>query len=151
MSFSRDQSLGYLVNWAGRLLTRLADKRLNHFGMTAGQIPVFIALAADGPASQKSLAQAAAIEQPTMAATLSRMERDGLVARKPHPVDGRSTLVSLTPQMLDRTDPILRTITAINEDALRTIPEADRQTILAGLRIVIAQLEISLARGNLRQ
>lgn len=145
MQFFRDQSLGYLINLAARLLTRLADRRLYPLGVAAGQIPVFVALATDGPASQKSLAQAAAIEQPTMTATLSRMERDGLVLRKPNPIDGRSTIISLTADMTDRADAIFQAISAINEDAMRTLPEADREALLAALRIVIAQLEIALA------
>lgn len=145
MQFVRDQSVGYLVSLAARLFTRLADRRLNPLGVAAGQIPVFIALATDGPASQKSLAQAAAIEQPTMAATLSRMERDGLIARKSDPADGRSTLVSLTPRTAKRAAAIIRAIAAINDDALRTLPDEDRDVLLAGLRIVIAQLEKALA------
>ena len=148
MQFARDQSIGYLVSLAARLFTRLADRRLNPLGVAAGQIPVFIALATDGPASQKSLAQAAAIEQPTMAATLSRMERDGLIARRPDPADGRSTLVSLTPHTAKRAAAIFRAIAAINDDALRTLPDADRDVLLAGLRIVIAQLEKSLAEHD---
>lgn len=145
MNFSRDRSVGYLVNAAARLFTRLADRRLNPLGVAAGQIPVFIALAIDGPASQKSLAQAAAVEQPTMAATLSRMERDGLIARKPDPADGRSTLVSLTPQTAQRSEAIIQAISAINDDALATLADTDRDALLAALRIVIAQLEKSLA------
>lgn len=144
MQFVRDQSVGYLVSLAARLFTRLADRRLNPLGVAAGQIPVFIALATDGPASQKSLAQAAAIEQPTMAATLSRMERDGLIARRPDPADGRSTLVSLTPHTAKRAAAIIRAISTINDDAMETLPDADRDALLAGLRIVIAQLEKSL-------
>lgn len=144
MQFRRDQSVGYLVNWAARLFTRLADRRLNPLGVSAGQIPVFIALA-DGPASQKSLAQAASIEQPTMAATLSRMERDGLIARRSDPADGRSTLVSLTPQAAKRADAIMRAISSVNDDAFGNLRDADREALLAGLRVVIAQLEKSLA------
>ena len=51
----------------------------------------------DGKAmSQRDLARAAKVEQPSMAQILARMERDGLVQRTPMPGDGRSQLVSLT-------------------------------------------------------
>lgn len=147
MMFERDQSVGYLVNWAGRLFTRLADRRLNPLGMAAGQIPVFIALATTGPASQKTLAQAAAIEQPTMAATLSRMERDGVIERRPDPNDGRSALVSLTSRTRDRVDAVFEAMSTINEESLKTMPQAERQAFLAGLRTMIAELERALAAG----
>jgi DNA-binding MarR family transcriptional regulator len=36
------------------------------------------------------------IEQPTMAFTLRRMERDGIIERSPDPEHGRKSLVKLT-------------------------------------------------------
>ena len=49
-----------------------------------------------GTLTRKALAQAAAVEHPTMALTLSRMEREGSISHKPSPPDGRSTVFSLT-------------------------------------------------------
>ena len=46
--------------------------------------------------SQTALARWASVEQPTMANTLNRMERDGLIVRTPDPDDRRSALISLT-------------------------------------------------------
>ncbi len=42
------------------------------------------------------------VEQATMTATLNRMERDGLVARRTNPQDGRSSLVALTPEATEK-------------------------------------------------
>jgi MarR family transcriptional regulator for hemolysin len=42
------------------------------------------------------LARIIGIEQPTMAVTLRRMERDGLIERSPDPDHGRRTRVKLT-------------------------------------------------------
>ena len=145
MQFEGDQSPGYRANWAARLFTRLADRRLNPLGLAAGQVPVFTALAMTGPASQKALALAAAIEQPTMAATLSRMERDGVIERRPDPSDGRSALVSLTSRTRGRVDPIFEALATINEESLKAMPKAEREIFLAGLRTMIAHLETSLA------
>lgn len=148
MLFERDRSAGYLVNWAARLFTRLADRRLQPLGLAPGQIPVVIALATTGPASQKALAQAAAIEQPTMAATLSRMERDGVIERRPDPNDGRSALVSLTERTRDRADAIFQAMSTMNEDALKSMSNGQREALLAGLRTMITQLENALMDGE---
>jgi DNA-binding MarR family transcriptional regulator len=60
-------------------------------------LPVMRALAtARRPLSQKELAQAAGVEQPTMAETITRLVRDGLVRRDPNPDDRRSIGISLT-------------------------------------------------------
>lgn len=148
MRFERDQSVGYLVNWAARLLTRLADRRLNPLGLAAGQIPVFIALMTHGPMSQKALAQAAAIEQPTMAATLSRMERDGVIERKPDPQDGRSAIVSLTRRARLNAEDVVEVIESINSAALAGLSKHERQEFLTRLRGMIALLEKTLAANG---
>ena len=70
--------------------------------VAAGYLPVFFALAA----TQTALASLAAIEQPTMAATLTRMERDSLIHRRPDPQDGRSSLISLTPVALKKVNAV---------------------------------------------
>jgi hypothetical protein len=41
------------------------------------------------------------VEQPTMAHTLDRMERDELIKRKPAPEDKRRALIHLTPRAQD--------------------------------------------------
>ena len=85
-----------MTNWAARLFARAIDQRLKAIGVSSGQLPVFFALAGGKALTQKELARLAAIEQPTMASTLARMERDGLIERRPDPDDGRSSLVSLS-------------------------------------------------------
>jgi len=42
------------------------------------------------------LARAKSIKPQSMSATLAELERDGLVARRPHPTDGRQVLFELT-------------------------------------------------------
>ena len=82
-----------MTNRAARLFVRALDRRL--LNGSAGQMPVFLALMDGNAYTQTELARIAAVEQPTMANTLARMERDGLIARTPDPADRRSSLVSL--------------------------------------------------------
>ncbi|WP_216073103.1 MarR family transcriptional regulator, partial [Acinetobacter nosocomialis] len=63
-----------MTNWAARLFARAIDRRLKLIGVSSGHLPVFFALGDGSALSQKALTEAAAIEQPTMAATLTRME-----------------------------------------------------------------------------
>jgi DNA-binding MarR family transcriptional regulator len=48
--------------------------------------------------TQSELSRLVGIEQPTMAVTLKRMERDGLISRSPDPTHGRRMTVRLTPK-----------------------------------------------------
>jgi DNA-binding MarR family transcriptional regulator len=107
METARDTlgSVGYLTNLTGRLLVRALERRLE--GGFAGPMPVFLALSDGKALPQKELARLAAVEQPTMANTLARMERDGLVSGEPDPNDRRSTLLRLTPLGRARADAAL--------------------------------------------
>jgi len=139
MSFQREQSAGYLINWAGRLFVRSIERRLT--GGSAGPMPVFFALASGGVMSQAALARWASVEQPTMANTLKRMERDGLIARSPDPADRRSALISLTRLGRQRANEALASAQEVNQLALSRLKTSERESFVAMLRGVIATLE----------
>ncbi len=50
----------------------------------------------DGPASIGDLAAVTLLQQPTLTKVVDRMQRDGLVDRRPEPTDGRRVRVSVT-------------------------------------------------------
>ncbi|QCI67342.1 MarR family winged helix-turn-helix transcriptional regulator [Phreatobacter stygius] len=141
MTFRRTRSAGYMTNWAARLFARAIDRRLKEIGVSSGHLPVFFALGDGAALSQKALTEAAAIEQPTMAATLTRMERDGLILRRPDPQDGRSTLISLTPDAIEKMRAVREAIVAVNGAALTGLDEAERTAFLKALATVVANLE----------
>jgi DNA-binding MarR family transcriptional regulator len=141
MAFDRERSSGYLTNWAARLFARAIDRRLGPLGLSSAYMPVFFALAGGDSLSQKTLAERAAVEQPTMANTLKRMERDGLVARRPDPRDGRASLVSLTPQAKAKLPSVQAAGHGVNDVAMRSLSPAERQQYLELLRKVIGSLE----------
>jgi MarR family transcriptional regulator for hemolysin len=89
-------SLLQLVNRVHRALARDGDAVLRPLGLRYAQIPVFAYLLRRPGATQKALAEATGIEQPSMAQLLPRMDRDGLVRHSPNPQDARSRTVSLT-------------------------------------------------------
>lgn len=133
-----------MTNWAARLFAKAIDRRLKTLGVSSGQLPVLFALGDGAALSQKALTEIAAIEQPTMAATLSRMERDGLIERRPDPQDKRSALIVLTPTALQKAHAVRREINAVNEAALADLDEKECETYLATLKIVALALEREL-------
>lgn len=145
MPFDRFASAGYMTNWAARLFARSIDRRLKPLGLASGQLPVFFALADGGTSTQAELAEAAAIEQPTMAATLKRMEASGLIRRTADPADRRRTAVALTPEAEENADRVLAAVRTVNEAALSRLDAAERAQFLALLARVTEGLEESLA------
>lgn len=136
--------MGQLTNRAARLFRRLADKRLEPLGLAAGHLPVLTALMAAEGLSQKALAEQAAIEQPTMAATLSRMERDGIIERHPDPRDRRSFLFSLTPETRGKVPEIRAIISGMSNDALVGLNDEERKAARSTLERLIGVLEKTL-------
>lgn len=139
MSYERRESAGYLVNWAGRLFVRAIERRLS--GGNAGPMPVFFALADGGTMSQAVLARWASVEQPTMANTLNRMERDGLITRTPAPTDRRSALIGLSKLGRQRATEALAFGQEVNGIALAGFKPAERELLYDMLRRIAANLE----------
>jgi DNA-binding MarR family transcriptional regulator len=141
MTLTRETSAGYMTNWAARLFARELERQLAPSGIAPAYMPVLFALADGSSLTQKTLAQRAAVEQPSMAATLKRMERDALIIRRPDPADRRSALVALTPLALGKVATVSRVVNAINALALEPLAPAERRQFLDLLTRVIAMLE----------
>ena len=139
-----ERPFGEVVNRTARLLRRLADQRLAPFGLSAGHLPVLTALIRGEAMSQKALTEHAGIEQPTMAATLARMERDGAIARHPDPGDRRSVLFTLSARARAQAPQIEAAIQDLNRDALDGVSMADQRRLRAMLAAIAGSVEQKL-------
>ena len=141
MTLTREASAGYMTNWAARLFARELERQLAPTGIAPAYMPVMFALADGSTLTQKELARRAAVEQPTMAATLKRMERDAMIARTPDPEDKRSALVALTPLAMGKVATVQRVIGTINTLAMGSLEPDEQHQYMALLGRVIAVLE----------
>ena len=140
MERARMESVGHIVTWAARLMTRSMDRRLRKAGLSAAQVPVLMILSEEGSLSQKDLVARAAIEQPAMAGTLIRMEGAGLVARARDPVDARSSIFALTKRGRGQLETMWQAATTGNDIAFAGFDDHERRLLLAMLRRVIVNL-----------
>ncbi|MEV0603204.1 MarR family transcriptional regulator [Streptomyces sp. NPDC050315] len=65
-------------------------------GLTPTQRAVCARLDSDGPATTAALARAELVRPQSMRVTLAALEERGIVARSPHPTDGRQAVLALT-------------------------------------------------------
>ena len=140
MTFSRTTSLGYLVNHAARLLERALAEEIVPHGAWPGMFPVLLALWEEDGRTQAELVRLVGVEQPTLANTLRRMERDGLVRRTPDPADRRAARIHLTDRGRALQEALTQGARRVNERALRGLDAAERAALLTGLRHVIDNL-----------
>lgn len=140
MTFDRDSSAGYVVNHMARLFARHLEAGLRRHGLALGAFPALLHLWEKDGLTQGELAGRLAIEQPTMAATLARMERDGLITRHRDETDARVQRIRLTDKARVLRDAALAEAVAVNDRALGPLDTAERAQFLALMRRVIAAL-----------
>jgi DNA-binding MarR family transcriptional regulator len=95
---THSSDIGELLAQAARLWTQAQGRRLRDLGVLPGQAAVLRLLWEQDGRTQAELRRLAGVEQPTMAKTLQRMVRDGLVRREPDPADRRKQRVHLAPR-----------------------------------------------------
>ena len=115
--FERNESLGFLINQAGRIFARALEARLRRHGVPLGQFPLLLVLWDEDGLGQTEIARRLDIEQPTVANTVQRMVRDGLVTVDPDPDDRRRVVVRLTPKGRALEAPLTGEADAVNADA----------------------------------
>src|SRR5689334_21498005 len=89
MTIRRLDSLGYQIGLLSRLFDRRLQEVLKANGVAPGQFAPLVMLFEQDGLTQAELCRRINVEQPTMANTLERMERDGLIKRKADTEDKR--------------------------------------------------------------
>lgn len=145
MGFDRQQSASYLVSQLTKEFARTLQVKASALGFSAGQFPVLVELWEEDGLTQKQLLERIDVEQATMANTLSRMERDGLIERKPHPKDRRAQLVFLTSKGRDIKDGAISAVCDADEALLQGLKRFEKELMLEFLR---RALENACAAGK---
>jgi DNA-binding MarR family transcriptional regulator len=138
-TFVIEDSLGYLVNRAARLMAHELADRLRPAGVGIGQWAVLLFLWARDGTTQAELARVVAIEPPTLVRTIDRMVRDGLVTRSPDPNDGRITRIHLTERGRALRDDLVPEAVAVNESAGTRLTAAESRTLHRLLAKLVAE------------
>ena len=96
MAVRRQDALGYQIGLLSRLFDRMLEIELSEFNVSPGQYPALVMLFEKDGLTQADLCRRIHVEQPTMANTLKRMERDGLIRREPDSTDKRQSRIFLS-------------------------------------------------------
>ncbi|UXZ05383.1 MarR family winged helix-turn-helix transcriptional regulator [Moraxella nasicaprae] len=133
MTINQKNSLGYLTNMIARQFAQLIGQELAPLGLNPAYLPVLFELWDGQELTQQELTEKSSVSQATMANTLGRMERDGLIERLPNPNDARSRLIRLTSAALAKKDDCVAAAQKINNGVLEAL---DEQEIKAWLDIM---------------
>ncbi len=139
--FDKDFSAGYLANHMARLFAIGLQRRIAPLNLAPAQFMTLLELWEDDGLTQAELVERLDVEQATMANTLKRMARDGLIERKPHPKDGRAQQNWLTERARSLQEPATKAASAVNEAALVGLTQWERTALIELMRNTIANLQ----------
>ncbi|WP_324754108.1 MarR family winged helix-turn-helix transcriptional regulator [Roseovarius sp. Pro17] len=138
MEFTKEQSAGYLANHLARQFARGLTARIKPLGLTTGTFPALLELWERDGLTQKDLVERLDIEQATMANTLARMERDGLIRRERDDNDGRVQRIWLTDHARALRIPAIKAAMAENVAALAALSQSEQRQFIDLMQRIIA-------------
>ena len=131
------ERLGPLLGRTHDAHRRLSLEALAPLGLGVKSVGALTVLRAEGPLSQRRLAERQGIDRTTMVAVVDELERLGAVERRKDPADRRANALHITPRgrrLLTRA----RTAVAGAEEAfLAPLPPAEQQRLRAALRTLV--------------
>lgn len=137
MGFKRIDSAAYLASQMAKGFARSLHQRAVGLGFSPGQFPILLELWAEDGLTQKQLLERVDIEQATMANTLSRMARDGLIERRPHPSDKRAQLIFLTEKACAMETDAIKAALQADHDLFKGFRSFERELLMEYIRRVI--------------
>jgi len=141
MPLCRTETYGYMINYLARLFGRALERRIQRYGLYPGQFPALLALWEREGISQAELCRLVQVEQPTMANTLNRMERDNLIRRESDPQDRRRALVFLTERARALEVEVTAEARGVNTVAVGDLTPEERAELLRLLNKMTGNLE----------
>lgn len=136
--FNKDESAGYLINHLARIFFHGLAREIGPLGLAPGQFMVLLVLWREDGLTQRDLVDRLDVEQATLANTLARMERDGLIGRRPHPRDGRAQSIHLTERARTLEADATAAATRVNRRLLAPLKPGERRNFIAAMQAVLA-------------
>jgi DNA-binding MarR family transcriptional regulator len=141
---SFQDTISYLIAQIARGHRRRAAEHLAECSLYPGQEMVLVRLLAEPGLTQGELAERLGIEPPTLTRALNRLERAGLVERRPDDVDGRLVRIHLTTTGCAQREPIHRAWEHLEADTTAGLSPGE----LAFLREVLGKVRANLAHPD---
>ncbi len=131
---------GYVPYQLYRLTNRLNRRlqaRLRKVGIKPSPWRVMTVLRSYGTLTIGNIAERSLMEQPTVSRVIVQLEADGLIQREISAEDSRVTLVTLTPEGIEKIDMIVAVAHRHQQEALSELSKEE----VAQFRAIVAKIE----------
>lgn len=141
MKSTQQNTLGFLLHDASRLLRRRFEARGAGYGMSSSQWRALVHLVRNGELAQARLAEFLEVEPISVSRLIDRMEQGGWVCRWPDPQDRRVRLVRATEKAISAFEEVKALAGEVYEEALAGLSPVQRAALMEGLTQVVANLQ----------
>ncbi|HJU14735.1 MAG TPA: MarR family transcriptional regulator [Candidatus Nitrosotalea sp.] len=136
-----ETSVGFVVNTTAKAFQRVLDMELRkNVGVTIYQWRVVVTLIQFPGITQKEIADRVGIESATLVPVIDKMEKEGLLKRKPDAKDRRVNRISLTSKADSLWNSMLECAIRIRKASAKGIPDGDLATTLQTLKQISKNL-----------
>lgn len=136
-----ENSMGFVVNMTAKAFQKSFDIELRKTaGVSLSQWRVVGALVIQPGLTQKEIADKVGIEGATLVPIIDKMEKEGLLKRKPDSSDRRVNRIYLTPKADSLWESMVECALKIRKSSTKNISENDIQTTLETLRKISQNL-----------
>jgi MarR family transcriptional regulator for hemolysin len=148
MDYLKEESLGYALHYLSRMTMTLLQERIAEYNVTVGQFPILVNLWEEQGLTQKALCDLIRVEQPTLANTLKRMERDGLIKRVPDTDDKRQWRIYLTDRAMELKEVLQEQSRNVNKIITGRMDETEQKEFRRLMGKITSTLEDELSKGR---
>ncbi len=132
--FDIENSIGFLLAKVHQRGFALFKEQLDRYALTPPQFSLLAFLWQEDGLSQADLSAKSQIDRTTIGGLIDRLEKDGLVARLPHPDDRRAYRICLTDRGKSLEKELCKLAHTVQEKFIAQISREERVTLLQLLK-----------------
>ncbi len=136
-----DVPLAVQLVFLGHRLAHVVERRLALYDYNHTQASIIMILDRRPGLTAQDLARPVRVQPASITRALQSLERRGLVDRRPHPTDGRASVLHLTEAGCQAAATIARTVREASVELESHLPTAQRAVLRSALPLLLARVE----------
>lgn len=129
-----------LIKNTWQKLSRYYNQRLSGYDLTVPKALLLLEISPDGGENPKSLSAKFDLESSSMTGLLDRLEKKGLIERRPDPDDRRGVLIFLTSHGIEARETIKSLVEQLDRKLQEALPAEDIKTFRRIISVVSKQI-----------
>ena len=120
---------GYCLHKLAILMKKRMSQELSSETVCGYQLGLLTVIAKSEASNQLTLGEEMGIDKATMVKLIDQLEKEGIVAREPHPTDRRQKLIRLTKKGQDSLARLKRLAASLEHELMDTLSAADQAVL----------------------